>query len=272
MSGLDQYYTKQNVAKFCVEKFNELVENINDYGNVIEPSAGCGNILQYLPNHTVALDLEPKSDNIQYGDYLLFQPNLKSGKVLVFGNPPYGKNSNLAISFFNHSATFADTIAFIVPRTFRKPAVINRLNKKFHLINEIVLPIDSFITPDNKSYSVPTTFQIWQKKNINREQITLSSILHDWVWTKDKNLATHAIRRVGGKAGYIYSNPKETSEPSHYYIISNVENISDNWNKVYQHFWKEENELNPKWDVAGNPSLTMGEMTYYYNLLIHKTP
>lgn len=269
MSGLDQYYTKQNVAKFCVEKFSELVQDVNNYENVIEPSAGCGNILQFLPKNTIALDLEPKLDSIQYGDYLQFNPNLKNGKVLVFGNPPYGKNSNLAISFFNHSAKFADIIAFIVPRTFRKAAVVNRLDNKFHLINEIVLPIDSFVTPDNKSYNVPTTFQIWQKKDSNRERKKLSSILHDWVWTKDKNLATHAIRRVGGKAGFIYTNPKETSSPSHYYIISSVDNIVNNWNKVYNKFWKQETDLNCKWDVAGNPSLTMDEMAHYYNLLFY---
>ena len=42
----------------------------------------------------------------------------------------------------------ADTIAFILPRTFRKASVINRLSEKFNLILETMLPKNSFHLPD----------------------------------------------------------------------------------------------------------------------------
>jgi hypothetical protein len=40
------------------------------------------------------------------------------------------------------------------------------------------------------------------------------------------------------------------------------------WDRAWKKFWIEENENdpNPKWDVAGNPSLTKQELVKFYTL------
>lgn len=54
----DQFYTKREVAQTCVEELKNIT-NI-DNAIVIEPSAGNGAFLEFLPKHTIAMDLDPK--------------------------------------------------------------------------------------------------------------------------------------------------------------------------------------------------------------------
>lgn len=44
---LDKYYTPKDLAEYCVNKTKEIIgeENIIEW---LEPSAGCGNFLDYL--------------------------------------------------------------------------------------------------------------------------------------------------------------------------------------------------------------------------------
>ena len=266
-NNLDQFYTKKESALKCIQFFEKKVGKLTTFKHIIEPSAGSGNILELLPSYSIGLDLDPANNKVLQQDYLKYSPTALKAPILVFGNPPFGKNCSLAIKFFNHSAGFAKYVAFIVPRTFRKISVKNRLSLNFHLLDEMILPLDSFHTPDGESYSVPTTFQIWERKEEKREKIKkVKHICKDWDWTDDKTIATHAIRRVGAKAGQIYINPANTSEPSHYYIIANKPDIENKWKQVYCQYWDIEINLNPKWDVAGNPSLSKDEIAYYYSL------
>ena len=55
---------------------------------------------------------------------------------VVIGNPPYGKNSSLAVKFLNKASELSDTVHMILPRTFRKPSVINRINPNLHLVSD----------------------------------------------------------------------------------------------------------------------------------------
>ena len=68
MKNLDKFYTHPDIAKMFVDKINEIT-NLSLYDMIIEPSAGGGNILQYLPEDTVALDLVPEADGIIRQDY-----------------------------------------------------------------------------------------------------------------------------------------------------------------------------------------------------------
>jgi 16S rRNA A1518/A1519 N6-dimethyltransferase RsmA/KsgA/DIM1 with predicted DNA glycosylase/AP lyase activity len=115
--------------------------NFKDYHVVIEPSAGNGsfyNKIKHLNNNTVALDIEPECHGIIKQDFFDFKIN--NSKVLVIGNPPFGKCCSLAIKFFNHSAKFADTIAFIIPRTFRRTSTQNKLDMSFSLVLDLEIP------------------------------------------------------------------------------------------------------------------------------------
>lgn len=262
---LDQFYTNESIARECIESLEQMLGDLSSWSSIVEPSAGSGSFLKLLPDHAIGLDLDPRDPKISQADYLTWTPQGNLGRCLVVGNPPFGKNSTLAIKFFNRSAIFADTIAFILPRTFRKSSVINRLSMQFHLVHDRVLPIDSFHTPNGADRSVPTCFQIWQRREIDRGTIIRGPENHvDWAWMKTSTGATHAIRRVGGLAGKLI--PLHHASPaSHLFIKSNVEDLDARWQLVWDKCWREEIELNAKWDVAGNPSLTKEEIVFYYD-------
>ena len=55
----DKYYTEDSIAKYCVEKTFEILGE--DWDRIIEPSAGAGAYLSYLPNNTLAYDILPEA-------------------------------------------------------------------------------------------------------------------------------------------------------------------------------------------------------------------
>jgi hypothetical protein len=82
----------------------------------------------------------------------------------------------LSIPFFNRAAEHSEYIAFIVPRSWRKWSVINRLNRNFHLLLDEDLQIDyvddtdTLITQKNL---LKTCFQVWQRKDELRELVKI---------------------------------------------------------------------------------------------------
>jgi len=117
---LDKFYTHPNIAKKFVDCINKMFP-LEQYDMVIEPSAGSGNILQYLPNGSIGLDLVPEGNGIVQQDFFEYDPQyhplFNNIKIATVGNPPFGSGymNPLAKGFFNHAATFSDLIAFIIP-------------------------------------------------------------------------------------------------------------------------------------------------------------
>ena len=123
---LDKFYTKSSIAKLCLSQLD-----LSQYDFILEPSAGNGSFSHLIPN-CYAIDIEPESEDIIKQDFFLYEPENKN-KILVIGNPPFGQQSNLALRFFNHAAEFADTIAFILPKSFKKISLQNQLDNYIHL-------------------------------------------------------------------------------------------------------------------------------------------
>jgi len=67
-----------------------------------------------------------------------------SGKIHIIGNPPFGKQSSLCHKFIKHCATFADTISFILPATFIRRSLKNKVPLNFSLQFEKRLPAKAF--------------------------------------------------------------------------------------------------------------------------------
>lgn len=261
----DQFYTKKNVAQKVFDIVYNKYKNIDMY---VEPSAGQGVFYNLLPRvYRLGLDIDPKISEIKKTDYFEFdvselQKNYKN--TCVIGNPPFGKNSSLAIKFFNRSAEYANIIAFILPRTFRKDSVINRLNKNFHLTYEEILDKNSFELLDKTEYSVPCVFQIWERKNKVRSIIIKSKNHKDWTWVKKTDNPDFAIRRVGANAGKIYRFNNNISASSHYFIKTNEE-VFNNFNLLFDKLYRSENCNTQKYDVCGNPSLSMSDLVEDYS-------
>jgi len=161
VNNLDQFYTKPKIAESCVLSFLNNV-HISQDDLIIEPSAGDGSFVKHLTKVDCKksfFDIDPKNDLIQKVDFLEWRPTFTNGKIHVIGNPPFGKQSSLCHKFFKHSATFATSISFILPLSFKKISNINKIPLNFHLAEEIILPLDSFLHR-GICKSTPTVFQV----------------------------------------------------------------------------------------------------------------
>ncbi len=249
--ALDQYFTKPELAKRCVE----IVER--ECGlegrQVVEPSAGTGSFLRFLPPDTIAVDLDPKAKGITKQDFLAFDVESERD-IITIGNPPFGKNSLLAVAFFNHAAKMSKTVAFIVPRTFRKASVVNRLHRNFHLVFEEACPPDSFIFC-GKPYDVPCVFQIWERRDEERAAVALPTRHPDFEFAP-KEHADFAIQRVGMGAGSIKTKFKRCAQSSHYFVRARVPTVFDRLGLIDFDCVKH--------DTVGNPSVSKRELIALY--------
>jgi len=169
--GLDKFYTIPTYSKKCIDKVVELYD-ITKWDLIIEPSAGNGSFLNQIPSiNKIGIDISPEDPNIIKQDFFDYSPTSDKTNILVIGNPPFGKVSSIAIKFFNHSAKWANVIAFIIPRTFRKISVQNKLDEMFHLVYDEEIPNHPccFSPP----MMVKCCFQIWEKKSMKRQIIDL---------------------------------------------------------------------------------------------------
>lgn len=210
--GLDKFYTIPSYSKICINNVFKLYD-INSFDLIIEPSAGNGSFLNQIESiNKIGIDILPENNNIIKQDFLDYNPPIEKKNILVIGNPPFGKISSLAIKFFNHSSKWSNIIAFIIPKTFRKISIQNKLNKNFHLIYDEDVPNNPccFLPPMN----VKCCFQIWEKQNIIRDLIILPTYHIDWdflsLGPKDinnqptpPNDADFVIRAYGGKIGEL---------------------------------------------------------------------
>lgn len=168
--SLDQYYTSEQVAKYCWNSFNDYLKQehvaISNY-KFIEPSAGTGSFYNLLPKRKrIGIDVDLFNEEYIQQDYLTWQPNFTDDRpCVVIGNPPFGYRGWLALSFLNKSAEFADYVGFILPMSFQsdgKGSPKNRV-KGMTLVHSEHLEGDVFIKPNGESIKVNTLWQIWKK-------------------------------------------------------------------------------------------------------------
>lgn len=241
----DQYYTREDVSA----RFYRTFKKHFDPGLylMVEPSAGTGSFLKLLPDGSVGYDVDPQYPGIIPDDFLNVE--IKSHRpVAIIGNPPFGKNASMAVKFFNHAARQSNVIALILPRSFRKASIQNRLDQAFHLIFDETVPDDAFLF-EGKPFNVPATFQIWERRSVLRRLRNVEVQHPDFEFTTaDK--AHFAIQRVGARAGRLHHD-FGASPSSHYFIRDKV--------------GKAMAQLNLRsvtGDVAGNPSLAKSKIVY----------
>jgi len=166
----DQFYTNPGISSYCLDVLKDTID-IDFEDILLEPSAGNGSFSDILIEQCYnvdSYDIEPKKRYIKKQDYLYFDyKKYKNRVVHCIGNPPFGPQSSLAKKFIKKSCEFCETIAFILPKSFRKESSQKSFPLNFHLVKEIDLPKNSFIV-DGKEYDVPCVFQIWVKKEKER--------------------------------------------------------------------------------------------------------
>lgn len=232
--------------------------DLGNYNIILEPSAGTGSFYNLLDSQRrIGLDVEPKAAGVIQTDFFAWTPP-NNKRIIAVGNPPFGKNATLAVKFFNHAAKFCDVIAFVIPRTFRKASVINRLDPQFHMIYDETVPDNSFVF-EGHSYNVPCAAQIWQRQDTAREKIATLKVdqVKAWFEIVEPANSDFAIQRVGGRAGLIRTeNYKNFSPLSHYFIKSHRSQVLP--------IFKQINFDCVKFNTAGNPSVSPSELVQLF--------
>ena len=159
---LDKYYTKKKVVINCLKELN-----FNNYDFVIEPSAGNGAFLNEIKHkNKIGFDIEPEAKNIIKMDWFKYKINKKYKKVLIVGNPPFGKNNYLSLKFLKYSFKFnnVNTIAFILPNVYKKHTKQRIIPNNWYINKIISLDKYSFILGDIEK-NIPCSFFILSKDN-----------------------------------------------------------------------------------------------------------
>jgi hypothetical protein len=256
-NGKDQFYTQEAVAKTCIDRVLGLLPYVSEY-LWVEPSAGNGSFLNQLPFQKIGLDIDPKSDSIVKQDYLTWVP--PSQACIVFGNPPFGKQSSLAKAFISKSCGFANVIAFILPKSFTKPSMYKAFHMNFHLVHSEELAKDSFVL-NGLPYDVPCIFQVWQKKDIDRP---LEEKILPMGFQYVKEDFHIALRRVGGNAGKCDKPGKVFNVQCHYFIRFDSDLYLDRMIEKINHHIFPSNTVGPR-------SLSKAEVNVVLNEIILST-
>lgn len=198
-SGPEQYYTRPQIARHCVTTAQPYFNG----APIIEPSAGTGEFVKVLQGFglpCLAYDIEPKHPQVARQNFLMLE---RDAPAFVIGNPPFGRNHALSVRFFNHAANFADYIAFIVPKSWRKWSVQNRLAPRFHLVEDIDLPKDIFYNARGEGLGANfnAVFQVWEKRAQNRVRVVVED--RGYVQRCSPQEATVALTYGGYSSGRV---------------------------------------------------------------------
>ena len=180
VTGKEQYYTPADLAERLISEVSALVPDLANR-TVIEPAGGTGSFIKAAQNigvtNFLSFDIEPKHSLVTKADFLAKKFTAKD--AVTISNPPFGRNNSLSIPFFNKAADHSEFICFIVPRSWRKWSVINRLDRRFHLVadHDILIDYEDDLGERLSSRtSLSTCFQIWQRKDELRPLIKVKDM------------------------------------------------------------------------------------------------
>tara|TARA_B110000003_G_C16592408_1_gene512351 strand:- start:333 stop:1361 length:1029 start_codon:yes stop_codon:yes gene_type:complete len=263
---IDKFYTSPLIVNNCMDIIKKTID-IRENDLCIEPSAGNGsfiNAIKQLFKKYKFYDLKPENNEIIQKDYLEFdyktiKKNPKN-QIHIIGNPPFGRQSSLAIKFVKKSCEYCDSISFILPKSFKKESLKKHYPLQFHLKYEYDLPQNSFIV-DGKEYDVPCVFQIWVKQNNFRTPPTIR-IPNKYNFVKKNEDNDISFRRVGVNAGYIDRETQTKSIQSHYFIKFDKELTDELFEKLSNIVY------NCKHNTCGPKSISKQELIEEFNKII----
>lgn len=227
MVHLDKFYTEPEVALQCINS----ITNLESYQCIIEPSAGNGSFssfLHKLHNNVQAIDIEPDGEGITKGDFLEHDVEPESNHpLLVIGNPPFGRRSMLAKAFIRHSVNIgADTIAFILPDTFKKCNNQRMFSEDWKLIDIINLPTNSFFVLEEK-YDIPCSFFVWTKMNVGNKDLrdTIAKPTEDFAFVPRGSAKTDFC--INGNTGLVHEVDMIKNPNATHYIVAEKKGVDE---------------------------------------------
>lgn len=103
------------------------------------------------------------------------------------------------MDFFNHASKFADTISFILPRTFNRASLQNLLPLNFRLRQSLNLERNVFF-----GTTARCVFQVWEKSIQNRERVQLLRSHEDFSFSTSSEPCDFFMKSTGKSAGLIF--------------------------------------------------------------------
>lgn len=175
VTGKEQYYTPKETAQEVFKNLKELVPDLSSR-TFIEPAGGTGAFINAAIEsgikEIISYDIEPHHPKVLAGDFLL--QNLEAVDAITVTNPPFGRNNSLSVPFFNHAAKNSEYIVFVVPRSWRKWTVQNKLDRRFELLRDDDLDINYVDVNGVHGYkknNLRTCIQYWRRSPDKLRQI-----------------------------------------------------------------------------------------------------
>lgn len=223
VTGSEQYYTPADLADQLVGQMWSILLDSSPAQDLvnrtfIEPAGGTGAFVTALQTRgaqrVLSVDIDPRHPAVMRADFLGWRPKEIHDAITV-SNPPFGRNNKLSVRFFNHAAEFSEVIGFVVPRSWRKWSVINRLDARFELVSDTDLEI-RYVDASGEAITVHnhlrTAFQVWRRGEAERPKFVVQD--NGWVRKTTPSEATHAVTTFGYGCGRVStdfgSTPKST--------------------------------------------------------------
>jgi len=180
VTGKEQFYTPKDLALELVARAEKTLGPLTGK-TVLEPAGGTGSFIEAVmaagAKKVISFDIEPLHPEVSKGSFL--DQTIDEAAVITISNPPFGRNNALSVPFFNHAAGFSEAICFIVPRSWRKWSVTNRLDMNFELALDVDLDID-YVDAYGELIStksrLATCFQVWKKTTNPRVPIRIQNM------------------------------------------------------------------------------------------------
>jgi len=263
---IDKYYTKPEVVDMCLALVGAHIP-ISDDDLTVEPSAGDGSFIAGIRESFKGCfkfyDLAPENSEITKQDYLQYDyadDFAEFGKIHVIGNPPFGRQSSMAIKFIKKSCEYCSSVSFILPKSFKKDSLRKSFPRNFHLLYETDLPDKSFLV-DGVEHGVPCIFQIWEKLETTRA-VAEKLFPVNFEFVAQSAAPDISFRRVGVNAGAIDTTTDEKSTQSHYFIkFTNNKSVDDNLRQLARVTYDFNNTVGPR-------SISKQELIFKFNPLL----
>ena len=205
VSGTEQYYTPKDLADEPVKLTLKAIPRATER-TFLEPAGGTGSFIEALNmagiTAVTSVDKYPMHPGVIQADFLEWET--MDTDLLTISNPPFGRNNALSVPFFNRAAKFSSHIAFLVPRSWRKWSVQNRLDTRFHLVLDVDVAVqyeDVLGAKIAKRNDLRTCFQIWEKRLELRPVIAVPD--NGFIQKSSPDEADLAVRVFGYGCGTV---------------------------------------------------------------------
>lgn len=266
VTGKEQFYTPITTAHEVMKHVADLVPDLAKR-HLLEPAGGTGAFIEAARDFGVkkvtSFDIEPMHPEVKLSSFLDVQLT-KTGLITV-SNPPFGRNNSLSIPFFNHAAPHSDFIAFIVPRSWRKWSVLNKLDRNFQLVRDLDLSInyvDEYGYEINAKDRLRTCVQFWARTSTPRPLIAVQDM--EVITKVTPEQADVALTVFGYNCGTVSQDfPRVKNTTQMYLKLNHPKALAALKSANFKQFY-----LN----TATTEALSIAEINYALNEVIFQDP